>query len=62
MIFFKKTIEERPVDITHQRWKEINENVIINLDLAMTNTIFSIIAKKYYYKDDLTHSHQIIQS
>ena len=31
------TIEEKPVDITYQKWKEMNDNVITNLQLPLTN-------------------------
>jgi len=38
-------IEEKLVDITDQRWKEINDNDITNLHLAMPNAILSSIVE-----------------
>jgi len=44
-------IEEKPVGITDQKWKEIDNNVIANLHLALVDTILSSIAEKTTAKE-----------
>lgn len=39
-------LKEIPSDITYQKWKEINDNIITNIHLAMTS-----IAKRNIVKE-----------
>ncbi|RDX72700.1 hypothetical protein CR513_47776, partial [Mucuna pruriens] len=40
-------IKDKPTNITKERWKEISDNVVVNLLLAMTDSILlSVIEKK----------------
>lgn len=44
-------IKEKTVKITHQKWKEMNDNAISNLHLAMADAILSSIIKKTTTKE-----------
>lgn len=44
-------IEKKLVDITYRKWKEMNDNVIPNLHLALTNVVLSNITEKTITKD-----------
>jgi len=39
------TIEEKPASITNQKWKEIDNNAIANLHLALIDVVLSSIAE-----------------
>jgi len=39
------------LDIIDQRWKEINENAITNLHLAMTNSVLFIVVENAIAKE-----------
>jgi len=55
-------IEERPTNITNQKWKEIDNNVIANLHLAFADVVLSNISKKTTTKeiwDTLTSLYEI---
>jgi len=52
-------IEEKPMDITYQKRKEMNDNAIANLHLALTNAVLSSIVEMTN-KGDLVNFHQIL--
>jgi len=39
-------IEARPAEMTDQKWKEIDNNAIVNLHLTKIDSIFSSVAEK----------------
>jgi len=45
------TIDERPADITDQKWKEMDGNAVANLHLAMADSVLSSIAEKKSAKE-----------
>jgi len=56
------TIEEKPVGITDQKWKEIYNNAIANLHLALADTVLSSIVEKTTAKeiwDTLTSLYEV---
>ncbi|KAF2294513.1 hypothetical protein GH714_012115 [Hevea brasiliensis] len=44
-------IEDRPTGITDDRWKEMDDNAIANLHLAMADTVLSSVAEKKTAKE-----------
>jgi len=44
-------IDGRPADITDEKWKEMDDNVIANLHLAMVDSVLSSIAEKKTSKE-----------
>jgi hypothetical protein len=44
-------IDGRPADITDQKWKEMDDNAVANLHLAMADSVLSSIAEKKSAKE-----------
>ncbi|KAF2291279.1 hypothetical protein GH714_022225 [Hevea brasiliensis] len=44
-------IEDRPIGITDDRWKEMDDNAIAHLHLAMADTVLSSVAEKKTAKE-----------
>jgi len=57
-----ETIEEKPESITDKKWKEIDNNAIANLHLALVDAVLSSIAEKTTTKkiwDTLTSLYEV---
>ncbi|XP_027922652.1 uncharacterized protein LOC114180538 [Vigna unguiculata] len=55
-------IEERPTGITKKKWKEMDNNAIANLHLALADAVLSSIAEKTTVKeiwDTLTSMYEV---
>jgi len=48
---FLKAIDGTQVDITDEKWKEMDDNVVANLHLAMPDSVLSSIAEKKTTKE-----------
>jgi len=44
-------IDDRPADITDEKWKEMDDNAVANLHLAMADVVLSSIAEKKTSKE-----------
>ena len=44
-------IDGRPADITDEKWKEMDDNAVANLHLAMADSVLSSIAEKKTAKE-----------